>query len=148
MYGNKINMKAHITDEHGLTYCHAENGSSKLVNFSERPPAERKICSNCERLIAKGKKRTEKSNNQVNREQSRNFYKSRAWVKLRYDILKDATHCLCCGATKKEARLTVDHVKPLWKYPKLKLDPDNMQVLCLLCNKGKGGKDETDFRLE
>jgi len=53
---------------------------------------------------------------------------------------------LCCGATKKDARLTADHVKPIWKYPELKLDPNNLQVLCLLCNRGKGGKDETDFR--
>lgn len=40
----------------------------------------------------------------------------------------------------------VDHIKPVRKYWHLRLDPDNLQVLCADCNRAKGNWDETDFR--
>lgn len=42
--------------------------------------------------------------------------------------------------------LNVDHVKPRKFYPELALDLDNLQVLCALCNHGKGNSDATDWR--
>ncbi len=40
----------------------------------------------------------------------------------------------------------VDHIKPRRKYPELALSRSNLQVLCNLCNHGKGNWDETDWR--
>lgn len=51
---------------------------------------------------------------------------------------------MLCGSTEKP--MQVDHIKPRKKYPELALDPNNVQVLCKLCNMGKGDRDETDFR--
>jgi len=73
------------------------------------------------------------------------FYRSRKWLALRYEFLKISNAiCDCCGATNQE--LHVDHIKPRSKYPALALDIGNLQVLCRACNKGKGNRDETDWR--
>ena len=76
------------------------------------------------------------------------FYDSRQWRELRYEaLLKYGRKCSCCGI---EAGLGVplhvDHIKPRSKYPDLALDINNLQVLCEMCNLGKGAWDETDFR--
>lgn len=133
-----------IHEESGKTYCKAENGSWRLDEIVSDLPHGARICGICKQLHREGKT----PNGPSFREQRRDFYKSDEWAKLRYEVLKEAEHCLCCGATKQQARLTVDHVKPIWKYPELKLERSNLQVLCMLCNKGKGGRDETDFRLD
>lgn len=76
-----------------------------------------------------------------------NFYKSYAWRRLRYDTLnKYGRRCMCCGFIGLDRQLHVDHIKPLRKYWHLRLDPDNVQVLCEDCNHGKGNRDQTDFR--
>jgi diadenosine tetraphosphate (Ap4A) HIT family hydrolase len=49
-----------------------------------------------------------------------------------------------CGATKKERRLEVDHIKPRSKGGTN--DPSNLQALCYQCNRAKGAKDDRDFR--
>ncbi len=73
------------------------------------------------------------------------FYKSYEWRKLRYTtLLKYGRKCMCCGVEK--GVFNVDHIKPLRKYWELRLDPDNVQVLCKECNHGKGNWDETDHR--
>lgn len=72
------------------------------------------------------------------------FYDSFAWKQLRYATLKRyGPVCMACGATE---QLNVDHIKPLRKYWKLRLDPENVQVLCGQCNHGKGNWDKTDWR--
>jgi 5-methylcytosine-specific restriction endonuclease McrA len=55
---------------------------------------------------------------------------------------------MCCGATPDdgETQIHVDHIKPRFKYPQLALNADNLQVLCSVCNQGKGKWDESDFR--
>jgi 5-methylcytosine-specific restriction endonuclease McrA len=50
---------------------------------------------------------------------------------------------MLCGSGDK---LVVDHIKPRSKFPKLQLDPDNVQVLCNMCNIGKSDEDMSDFR--
>ena len=73
------------------------------------------------------------------------FYESYDWRRLRYAIIqKYGRECMCCGA--KNVQIHVDHIKPLRKNWDLRLDPDNLQVLCFECNHGKGNWDETDFR--
>lgn len=78
-------------------------------------------------------------------EQARKFYESFDWRRLRFKTIKRYGRvCMCCGTTKGE--MHVDHIKPVRKYWELRLDPDNLQVLCDECNHGKGNWDETDFR--
>jgi 5-methylcytosine-specific restriction endonuclease McrA len=81
------------------------------------------------------------------RRRSVEFYNSGAWRELRYRTLKrHGARCQCCGSSGHTAVLHVDHIKPRWRYPHLELDPDNLQVLCVDCNLGKKGWDETDWR--
>ena len=55
---------------------------------------------------------------------------------------------MCCGATPDDGVtvICVDHIKPRHTHPALALDPANLQVLCGVCNQGKGAWDTTDFR--
>jgi 5-methylcytosine-specific restriction endonuclease McrA len=73
------------------------------------------------------------------------FYGSYEWKQLRYATLrKYPLRCMCCRNT--DAILNVDHIRPIRKYWHLRLDPNNVQILCADCNRGKGNWDEADFR--
>lgn len=76
------------------------------------------------------------------------FLKSYAWRKLRYEVIqKYERRCMCCGLTPDDGiKLHVDHIKPRKRYPELALDINNLQMLCEVCNHGKGNWDETDHR--
>lgn len=76
------------------------------------------------------------------------FYRSFPWRKLRLEIIKKhGRRCLCCGATPEDGiKIHVDHIKPLRFNWNLRLDPNNLQVLCEICNHGKGNWDKTDWR--
>lgn len=76
------------------------------------------------------------------------FYKSYEWRKLRYKVLKKyGATCMVCGRERENGfMIHVDHIKPLRKYWELRLDANNLQVLCDECNHGKGNWDETDWR--
>jgi 5-methylcytosine-specific restriction endonuclease McrA len=76
------------------------------------------------------------------------FLESYEWRRVRMVVLKrDGARCACCGATPADGlRMNVDHIKPRRKYPELALDPANLQVLCEVCNHGKGNWDMTDWR--
>lgn len=75
------------------------------------------------------------------------FYKSLEWKRLRYSVLVECgSRCQCCGTTPRfGARIVVDHIRPVRKFWELRLDRDNLQVLCDECNRGKGSHDETDW---
>jgi 5-methylcytosine-specific restriction endonuclease McrA len=76
------------------------------------------------------------------------FFRSLAWLELRYKVLKHyGGRCMCCGHTGKTRTLQVDHIKPRIKFPELALEFSNLQVLCKQCNQGKGFKDQTDWRV-
>jgi len=79
---------------------------------------------------------------------NKEFYSSFEWSVCRYNILKASEgKCSLCGRGRKEgAVLVVDHIKPIRWHWHLRLDPENLQVLCFDCNKGKGNTDETDWR--
>jgi hypothetical protein len=66
---------------------------------------------------------------------------------LRYHVLKrDGGRCVLWGRGAKDGvTLTVDHIKSksLHSVP---ATPDDLQTLCIPCNKGKGNRDETDWR--
>lgn len=73
------------------------------------------------------------------------FYLSKKWHKLRKKVLKKyGKKCMKCGET--SGVIQVDHIKPRSKYPELELSFNNMQVLCILCNKEKSNKNEMDYR--
>jgi len=152
-YNNKkLKRKVHILDnESGVTLCKTENGSAGLneEEATDKFPENRTVCSLCQNLSKKQKKgETEKLTKQEDIFDIKNFYGSWQWKKLRYAVIKyyGAT-CMCCGSTPKAGgAITVDHILPVKKYPKLKLDFNNCQVLCKSCNMGKSDNDFTDFR--
>ena len=78
----------------------------------------------------------------------REFYRSREWRAVRYDILKVyGARCQACGATAADGTvIVVDHIRPLRRYWDLRLEPSNLQPLCTPCNLGKASRDETDWR--
>lgn len=76
------------------------------------------------------------------------FYRSREWADARYDALKRSKgNCELCGRGKLDGVvLNVDHIKPIRYHWELRLVLTNLQVLCGMCNRGKGNRDETDWR--
>lgn len=77
------------------------------------------------------------------------FLSSFAWRRLRMQVIKErGTRCECCGAVPTDGVtvINVDHIKPRKTHPELSLVKSNLQVLCSLCNHGKGNWDTTDWR--
>jgi hypothetical protein len=75
------------------------------------------------------------------------FLQTYEWRQLRMVVLtKRGNRCECCGATPPDVVIHVDHIKPRRKYPELALEESNLQILCEVCNHGKGSWDETDWR--
>jgi 5-methylcytosine-specific restriction endonuclease McrA len=65
----------------------------------------------------------------------------------RYEIFKMAGfRCMSCGVPARKAELQIDHIKPISKYPELKYEPENLQVLCRACNISKGNRHKDDLR--
>lgn len=82
------------------------------------------------------------------RSQAVNFYSSDAWRKLRYRTIQArGRRCEACRTDSTDIRYHVDHIKPRSLYPNLALEDSNVQVLCQLCNMGKGDQDQTDWRV-
>ena len=80
---------------------------------------------------------------------SRSFYWSDEWRKLRYQVIRENdSKCMACGRSPKlhSVIMHVDHIKPISKFPELKLEKSNLQILCDDCNLGKGNTDSIDWR--
>lgn len=97
------------------------------------------------------KKDKKKRQRQIRRQEKKvspvDFYYSDAWRELRYKILrKYGFKCMACGSKPPDVVLHVDHIKPRFNCPELELSPDNLQVLCEACNKGKRHYFEDDLR--
>lgn len=62
--------------------------------------------------------------------------------KLRLQVfLRDGEICATCGAKPEPGlSLTIDHIKPVSKFPELARDISNLQVLCWDCNQSKSDK--------
>lgn len=61
---------------------------------------------------------------------------------VRYDVLLKAKfRCQCCGVSASQARLEIDHIKPVSKGGTNAAK--NLQVLCMKCNRGKAAKHKT-----
>jgi 5-methylcytosine-specific restriction endonuclease McrA len=73
------------------------------------------------------------------------FYDTPEWQRLRVITLKVyGVKCMKCHKTRTE--MHVDHIKPISKYPHLKLCFGNLQVLCRNCNMEKSNLNEIDYR--
>jgi 5-methylcytosine-specific restriction endonuclease McrA len=82
-------------------------------------------------------------------QQTQAFYRSVRWreSEARYAAWQFAgNRCLSCGATSHEAKLEVDHIKPVKYFWSLRFDKNNVQLLCNRCNRTKGSWDMTDWR--
>lgn len=74
------------------------------------------------------------------------FYRTRAWQRLRYDAFKRyGRRCALCGRTPEDDGVTlhVDHIKPRSLHPELALSIGNLQILIEDYNLGKGTRDRT-----
>ena len=68
----------------------------------------------------------------VSEKELKSFYQSKDWLEARKQVLSELTHmCPVCGS---ENHLVVDHIKPLRYFWDLRLDNDNLQILCNDCN--------------
>ena len=78
------------------------------------------------------------------------FTRSDAWVRLRYEFMRDhGGRCRCCGRGAADTlKVNVDHILPRKTHPEFALAYSNLQVLCSTCNRGKGNRDQTDWRFK
>jgi 5-methylcytosine-specific restriction endonuclease McrA len=76
------------------------------------------------------------------------FLESHQWRQVRFRVLSHyGSRCMCCGAVPKgNIVMNVDHIKPRKTHPELALEFDNLQVLCNVCNHGKGNWSDIDLR--
>ncbi len=162
MYGysdRKQKSKVHILDINLNSLCHVENCGTSIPIKSEFCPEDKTLCGICLHMLKKANKNEKSLTQKVKRlkktkkkrkrggPKEKSFYSTREWKELRYQaFLKYPRKCIVCGATEETATLVVDHIKPIWKYPELKLDLDNLQIMCNDCNWGKGGWDQTNWK--
>ena len=91
---------------------------------------------------------------QAKRRSHARFYQSRAWRALRYRCLSENAKrnsgkplCELCGAGAEPGKpLNCDHIEPISRNWRRRLDPTNVQCLCVDCNMGKSNHDDMDFR--
>jgi 5-methylcytosine-specific restriction endonuclease McrA len=90
------------------------------------------------------KKPKRKSVCKPNRSVETSFYLSPEWCSLRTIALKlYGRRCMKCGS---KELIHVDHIRPISKFPDLKLSLTNLQVLCKGCNEEKSNIHCTDYR--
>ena len=72
--------------------------------------------------------------------EQRTFYSSPEWQRLRWQVIQEeGKRCFVCRVSiKNPSDITVDHIRPRSRYPKLALVRSNLQVLCRSCNSSKG----------
>lgn len=121
------------------------------------------FCGKCNNPAhrTKNKKREDKNKNNYKKRKrlrklrrklktnSSEFYLSIEWRRLRYIVIKErGKRCECCGILPPDNKsVHVDHIKPRSRYPELELDFNNLQILCIDCNLGKGDGDEINWRI-
>jgi hypothetical protein len=78
------------------------------------------------------------------REERWAFYRSPEWAEKKAEAYAVFGHrCMACGAS--GGPLSVDHIISRNEAPEKELEIRNLQILCVLCNKGKSGSRQ-DFR--
>jgi hypothetical protein len=78
------------------------------------------------------------------------FYQKKPWYRLALESKRRyGRKCMKCFKDQEAypgLKIVTDHIKPIRYYWHLRLDPDNVQILCDACNKAKGSVDMTDYR--
>lgn len=136
-------------DETVMRMASGERKRVRAARNQEHIERASKKESRAERKKRKKEARTKKANTTKNaRVSSDAFLQSYEWRVVRMKVLKrDGARCACCGATRDHGfMMNVDHIRPRKTHPHLALDMDNLQVLCEVCNHGKGNWDSTDWR--
>ena len=111
----------------------------------------KKICSKCGKTIEFNKTYTCRTSNSYNRNispEKRKFYSSYAWQKLRNRKVKEHPYCVRCWSKRKiitTENLQGHHIKSFKDYPELRLDEDNVTVLCRVCNLQIGESSKVDW---
>ena len=139
-YEDKVrNMVGKVLKKNGIT--DRQKSSHRLIGYEELTNEQVQ-----ELIELLGNKLSDEVNSRGDE-----FWKHRATDReeisgsVRYEVLKRARgRCECCGISKEDRPLDVDHIVPVSK--KGKNDISNYQALCWLCNTNKGNRDKTDFR--
>ncbi len=111
----------------------------------------KKICSKCGKTIEYNKMYTGRTSTLYNRTTSHEkpiFYSSYAWQKLRNRKVKEHPYCERCWS--KWKIITIEnlqghHIRSFKDYPELRLDEDNVAVLCRVCNLQVGDSSVVDW---
>lgn len=76
------------------------------------------------------------------------FYASAEWRQVRDKVLAVyGRRCMACSRSECDGvAIHVDHIRPLKRFWALRLDPDNLQILCADCNRAKASRSEIDLR--
>ena len=87
---------------------------------------------------------------QSSAKRAKSFYSSAQWRRLRYIFLRSQPRpfacCICGMGVADGAKLCVDHIKSVKRYPELRLRLDNLELTCTACNTGKGSDFADDWR--
>jgi len=75
-------------------------------------------------------------------EEALRFYSSPEWTVIRKQVIKEEGRiCAECGKRiNNDFDITIDHIRPRSKYPKLALVRKNLRILCRTCNSKKGAR--------
>ncbi|MHC5215408.1 HNH endonuclease [Enterococcus sp. LJL128] len=66
---------------------------------------------------------------------NKSFYKSAEWKEVSdYVRLRDKYKCTVCGKPVFGRDSQVDHIKPIWLRPEMKLNTDNLRLVCSSCH--------------
>ena len=109
----------------------------------------KKVCSRCGNIILHNKRCgcTPKYDRRIS-DEKRRFYSSYAWQKLRNRKVKENPYCERCWSKHKiitTEYLQGHHIKSFKDYSELRLDEDNVVVLCRTCNLQVGDSSVVDW---
>lgn len=97
--------------------------SYKSCRCGAKIPRNLKCCEKCEAS------RQKTYDNTTRNQESKAFYNSKAWWRVRTIVLRDNPLCVKCGHPAK----IVDHIKEI-RFGGAKLDLDNLRGLCVACH--------------
>lgn len=94
----------------------------RLIKFFEKPTSL--ICNDCKRRSKR-----------VNKQSSKRYIIKAKTKELRLQILERDNHqCQKCGVSDQDKVLHLSHVYTKGAHPELRLDPDNVKMLCHKCH--------------
>ena len=97
------------------------------------------------KLVTNPKKVVVEYFSNISLEETKKFYRTDEWQSLRKEYMEKNKakyfECNYCGENVSlNKTLNIDHIKPLKTHWNLRLDINNLQILCQDCNKFKASK--------